>query len=81
MTAHLRLNGIYWGLTALCIMGHQDALPREEMVEFVMSCWDEEAGASLLLFCVLFFRWCFDVLHCIVMDRDDTDTDLLCGYG
>lgn len=25
-------------------MGHQDALPREEMVDFVMSCWDEEAG-------------------------------------
>ena len=36
MTAHLRLNGIYWGLTALCTMGHQDALPREEMVEFVI---------------------------------------------
>ena len=44
MTAHLRLNGIYWGLTALCTMGQQDALPREEMVEFVMSCWDDEAG-------------------------------------
>ncbi len=25
-------------------MGHQDALPREEMIDFVMSCWDEEAG-------------------------------------
>ncbi|KAL5501171.1 BET2 [Sanghuangporus vaninii] len=45
MTTHLRMNGIYWGLTALCIMGHQDALPRDEMVEFVMSCWDDEAGA------------------------------------
>jgi len=45
MTAHLRLNAVYWGLTALCVMGHKDALDREEMVEFVMSCWDEEAGA------------------------------------
>ncbi|EJC99538.1 terpenoid cyclases/Protein prenyltransferase [Fomitiporia mediterranea MF3/22] len=45
MTTHLRLNGIYWGLTALCIMGHQDALPRDEMIDFVTSCWDEEAGA------------------------------------
>lgn len=44
LTAHLRMNAIYWGLTALCIMGHQDALDREEMIEFVMSCWDEEAG-------------------------------------
>ncbi|KAF7986844.1 hypothetical protein HWV62_12556 [Athelia sp. TMB] len=45
MTAHLRMNAIYWGLTALCVMGHKDALDRDEMIEFVMSCWDEEAGA------------------------------------
>ncbi|KLO10383.1 terpenoid cyclases/Protein prenyltransferase [Schizopora paradoxa] len=45
LTTHLRINGIYWGLTSLCIMGHQDALPREEMIDFVMSCWDEKAGA------------------------------------
>ncbi|KXN84945.1 putative geranylgeranyl transferase type-2 subunit beta [Leucoagaricus sp. SymC.cos] len=44
LTSHLRLNAIYWGLTALCIMGHQDALDRGEMIEFVMSCWDDEAG-------------------------------------
>ncbi|KAF7427896.1 hypothetical protein PC9H_007113 [Pleurotus ostreatus] len=45
LTAHLRLNAIYWGLTALSIVNHQDALDRDEMIEFVMSCWDEEAGA------------------------------------
>ncbi|EIW79753.1 rab geranylgeranyltransferase [Coniophora puteana RWD-64-598 SS2] len=45
MTAHLRMNAIYWGLTALCIMGHKEALDREEMIEYVMSCWDDEAGA------------------------------------
>ncbi|TFK38342.1 terpenoid cyclases/protein prenyltransferase alpha-alpha toroid [Crucibulum laeve] len=44
LTSHLRLNAIYWGLTALCVMGHQEALDREEMIEFVMSCWDDEAG-------------------------------------
>ena len=44
MTTHLRMNAIYWGLTALCIMGHKEVLDREEMIEFVMSCWDEEAG-------------------------------------
>ncbi|EIN06882.1 terpenoid cyclases/Protein prenyltransferase [Punctularia strigosozonata HHB-11173 SS5] len=26
-------------------MGHQDALDREEMIQFVLSCWDEDAGA------------------------------------
>ncbi|OAX33878.1 rab geranylgeranyltransferase [Rhizopogon vinicolor AM-OR11-026] len=45
LSAHLRMNAVYWGLTALCIMGHKDALDRDEMVDFVMSCWDEEAGA------------------------------------
>ncbi|KAE9410527.1 rab geranylgeranyltransferase [Gymnopus androsaceus JB14] len=44
LTAHLRMNAIYWGLTALCTMNHRDALDRDEMVEYVMSCWDEEAG-------------------------------------
>ncbi|KAJ7499100.1 rab geranylgeranyltransferase [Mycena latifolia] len=44
LTAHLRLNAIYWGLTALCIMGHPDALERDEVIRFVESCWDEKAG-------------------------------------
>jgi geranylgeranyl transferase type-2 subunit beta len=35
---------VYWGFTALCILGRPDALDRDEMVEFVMSCWDDEAG-------------------------------------
>ena len=42
------MNAIYWGLTALCIMKHKDALDREEMIAFVMSCWDDEAGLSRL---------------------------------
>jgi len=25
-------------------MGYKDALDREEMINFVMSCWDDEAG-------------------------------------
>jgi geranylgeranyl transferase type-2 subunit beta len=44
LTAHLRLNAVYWGLAALCVMGHKEALDRSEMIEFVMSCWDDEAG-------------------------------------
>jgi hypothetical protein len=27
-------------------MGRKDALPRDEMVDYVMSCWDDEAGKS-----------------------------------
>jgi prenyltransferase beta subunit len=38
------MNAVYWGLAALFTMGHKDALDRDEMIDFVMSCWDEEAG-------------------------------------
>ncbi|KAG8967020.1 hypothetical protein FRC03_010867 [Tulasnella sp. 419] len=44
MTSHLRMNAVYWGLTALCIMDRKDALDRDEMIEFVMSCWDDAQG-------------------------------------
>ena len=44
LTSHLRLNAVYWGFNALCIMGKPEALNKDEMVDFVMSCWDEEAG-------------------------------------
>ncbi|GAA6012043.1 hypothetical protein JCM10207_005109 [Rhodosporidiobolus poonsookiae] len=43
-TEHLRMNGVYWGLAALALMGRQDALPREEMLEWVMSCWNDDVG-------------------------------------
>ena len=39
------MNAVYWGLTALCIMKHKDALDAEETIEYVISCWDDEAGA------------------------------------
>jgi len=48
LTEHLRMNGIYWGLTALALMDRQDALDRQEMIDWVMSCWDEDAGAASL---------------------------------
>jgi len=50
LTAHLRLNAVYWGFTSLCILGHPEALNRDEMIDFVMSCWDEEAGIVIILF-------------------------------
>jgi len=40
------MNGVYWGLVALCIMGRQDALDRDDMIRYVMSCWDEDMGQS-----------------------------------
>ncbi|KAI9843930.1 MAG: hypothetical protein M1838_002397 [Thelocarpon superellum] len=44
LTEHLRLNGVYWGLTALHLLGHPDALPRSDTIEFVLSCQHEHGG-------------------------------------
>lgn len=44
LTEHLRLNGLYWGLTALHLMGRPDALPRDETIEFVLSCQGDSGG-------------------------------------
>jgi len=44
LTEHLRLNGLYWGLTALHLLGHPEALPRQETIEFVFSCQHESGG-------------------------------------
>ena len=44
MTEHLRLNGVYWGLTALHLLGHPDALPRTATIEFVLSCQNQSGG-------------------------------------
>ncbi|KAI2633815.1 geranylgerany transferase type II beta subunit [Hypomontagnella submonticulosa] len=44
LTEHLRLNGLYWGLNALHMLGHPDALPRDEVIDFVFSCQHENGG-------------------------------------
>lgn len=45
------MNGIYWGLTALCLMDRIDALDRKDMLAWVMSCWNEEVGPLRRLVC------------------------------
>ena len=35
---------MYWGLTALHLLGHPEALPRDKTIEFVLSCQNEDGG-------------------------------------
>ncbi len=35
---------MYWGLTALHLLGHPKALPRQETIDFVLSCQHENGG-------------------------------------
>lgn len=38
------MNGVYWGLTALHLLGHPQALPHHETVDFVLSCQHDNGG-------------------------------------
>ena len=44
LTEHLRLNGLYWGLCAVHLLGHADALPRQGVLDFVFACWNTDGG-------------------------------------
>ena len=46
VTQHFRMSGVYWGLTALSIMGKdlRKELNVNEIVEWVMSCYHPDIG-------------------------------------
>ncbi|KAL1533169.1 Geranylgeranyl transferase type-2 subunit beta 1, variant 2 [Salvia divinorum] len=41
---HLRLNGAYWGLTTLDVLGKLDAVDQDEVVSWIMQCQDQSGG-------------------------------------
>ncbi|KAG0491490.1 hypothetical protein HPP92_004888 [Vanilla planifolia] len=41
---HLRMNGAYWGLTTLDLLQNITAVDQEEVISWVMSCWDQDSG-------------------------------------
>lgn len=56
VSQHLRMSGVYWGLTALALLGvdiTKEAFSTT-MIEWIMSCYCEESGG-----CVS------NVYHCI----------------
>lgn len=38
------MNGVYWGLTALHLLGYPDALSRLATIDFIFSCQHENGG-------------------------------------
>ncbi|KAL6527187.1 hypothetical protein OROGR_016277 [Orobanche gracilis] len=41
---HIRLNGAYWGLTTLAVLGKLDAVDQDEVVSWIMQCQHESGG-------------------------------------
>ncbi|KAF9913742.1 hypothetical protein BX616_009672 [Lobosporangium transversale] len=44
LTEHLRVNGLYWGATALHILGKPEALDQDQIVEYLVKCQHENGG-------------------------------------
>ncbi|GAB4851328.1 hypothetical protein Ancab_030721 [Ancistrocladus abbreviatus] len=43
---HLRMNGAYWGLMTLDLLGKLDAVDQDEVISWIMLCQDESGGFS-----------------------------------
>ncbi|TPX31615.1 hypothetical protein SmJEL517_g05089 [Synchytrium microbalum] len=43
-SAHIRMSGAYWGITALALMGRLDALEKDDIIHFVLSCRHPNGG-------------------------------------
>ena len=44
MTEHLRVNGIYWGLTGVEVLGRLESMDRQQTIDFVKSCLKPGGG-------------------------------------
>lgn len=57
VTQHLRMSGVYWGLTALSLLGIDidKELNGPEIVEWVSSCQDKELGGYIYGFALFIF--------------------------
>ncbi|XP_077986268.1 geranylgeranyl transferase type-2 subunit beta-like [Glandiceps talaboti] len=46
MTEFLRMSGMYWGLTAVDLMGKLDQMDKEKVIEFIQHCQHECGGVG-----------------------------------
>ncbi|BFZ05549.1 hypothetical protein BsWGS_08588 [Bradybaena similaris] len=46
MTEFLRMNGMYWGLTAMALAGQLERMDKSQVVEFIQKCQHESGGFS-----------------------------------
>lgn len=60
---HLRMNGAYWGLTALDILGKLNIVDADEVVSWVMSCQHESGKFSKKFTALVCAYGCMFVLN------------------
>ncbi|KAJ1677925.1 Rab geranylgeranyltransferase [Spiromyces aspiralis] len=48
LTQHLRTSGVYWGLVGLELMNREDALDRDQVVEYILECQNPDGGYRMM---------------------------------
>jgi len=51
VTEHLRMSGLYWGITALDVLKQADRMGKDKIIAFILACQHENGTITLLLFC------------------------------
>ncbi len=46
MTEHMRMSGIYWGITSMAILGKEETMNLDKVVAFVLQCYHSNGGFS-----------------------------------
>jgi geranylgeranyl transferase type-2 subunit beta len=46
VTEHLRMSGVYWGLSGMALLNALDEMPRQVAIDFVLSCQHSSGGFS-----------------------------------
>lgn len=43
-TEHFRMSGVYWGLTAMHLLGKLELMDKETILDWVLSCQKDDGG-------------------------------------
>lgn len=83
MTEHMRMSGIYWGLTTLAVLGKDELMGKDQLLSWVMQCYDPISGGFSgnvghdphLLYT------CHAILILAILDAlDQVNADQVCQY-
>lgn len=44
MTEHIRMSGMYWGITAVDLLGCLEQMDKQDIIEFIVKCQDKTTG-------------------------------------
>jgi hypothetical protein len=72
VSEHLRMSGIYWSLMTLDLIDHLHVLPRQEIIDFILSCHQSDGGFSGNKLHDSHLLYTLSAIQCLlILDADD----------